>query len=84
MAALYGGSHDRRKNITPNYGCDIKCNPMLLIVLYLYRMCQCRLHVVLWSNILMLMHVRAAEFHSTTGHLFPSQFLCGTILVTLY
>ena len=22
MAALYGGSHDRRKNITPNYGCD--------------------------------------------------------------
>ena len=23
MAALYGGSHDRRNNITPNYGCDI-------------------------------------------------------------
>ena len=22
MAALYGGSHDGRKNITPNYGCD--------------------------------------------------------------
>ena len=26
MAVLYGGSHDRRKNITPNYGCDMICN----------------------------------------------------------
>ena len=53
-------------------------------VLYLGRMCQCGLHVVLWSYIGTLMLLLAAEHSSTTGLLFHCQYLCGTILVTPY
>ena len=48
------------------------------------RMCQAGLHVVLWSHIGFIMHRLAAEPHTTAGLLFPSQYLSGTILMTLY
>ena len=45
----------------------------LLIVLYLDRICQCRLHAVLWLHIGILMMRRlAAEPCSTAGLLLPS------------
>ena len=56
----------------------------LLMVLYLNRMCQCRLHAVLWSHIGTLMHRLAAEPRSTAGLLFPSRCPSGTILLTPY
>ena len=56
----------------------------LLMVFYLYRMCQCGLHAVLWSNIGTLMHRLAAEPRSTAGFIFPSRCLSGTILLTPY
>ena len=54
----------------------------LLMVLYLDSMCQCGLHAVLWSLIGTLMHLLAAEPCSTTGLLFSSRCLSGTILLT--
>ena len=51
---------------------------------YLCRMCQCRLHAVLWSHIGILMRLLAAEPRSTAGPLSCSQCHCGTILLTLY
>ena len=51
----------------------------LLMVLYLYHMCQCGLHAVLWSHIGTLMHRLAAEPRSTAGLLFPSRCPSGTI-----
>ena len=56
----------------------------LLMVLYLDRMCQCGLHVVLWSCIGTLMHRLAAEHRSTAGLLFHSRCPSGTILLTPY
>ena len=56
----------------------------LLIVLYLNRMCQCKLHAVLWSHIGTLMHRLAAEPCSTAGLLFPPRCPSGTILLTPY
>ena len=56
----------------------------LLMVLYLFRMCQCGLHAVLWSRIGKLMRLLAAENRSTPGPLFPSQCPCGMILLTMY
>ena len=56
----------------------------LLMVLYLDRMCQCGLHVVLWSHIGTLMHRLAAEPCSRAGFLFPSQCPSRTILLTAY
>ena len=56
----------------------------LLMVLYLERMCQCGLHVVLWSHIGTLMHHLAAEPCSTAGLLFTSRCPSGTILLTPY
>ena len=56
----------------------------LLMVLYPDRMCQHRLHAVLWSHIGTLKHRLAAKPCSTAGLLFPSQCLSGTILLTLY
>ena len=53
----------------------------LFMVLYRYRMCQCWLHAVLWSRIGILMHLIAAEPHST---FIPCRCLCRTILLTLY
>ena len=53
------------------------------VVLYLCPLCQCGLHVLLWSHIGLLMCLLAAEPHSTAGHLFPSQCLSGMILLTL-
>ena len=43
-----------------------------------------QLHVVLWSHIGIHMRLLAAEPSSTTELLFPSQYLWGTILLTLY
>ena len=54
----------------------------LFKVLFLCRMCRCELHAVLLSHIGTLMRLLAAEPLSITGHLFPGQCLCGTILVT--
>ena len=54
------------------------------MVLYLDRMCQCRLHAVLWSHICTFMHRLAAEPRSSEGLLVPSQCLSGTILLTPY
>ena len=54
----------------------------LFMVLFLYRLCRCGLHAVLWSHISALMRLLAAEPLSIAGHLFPGQCLCGTILVT--
>ena len=53
------------------------------MVLYLGRMCQCWLHVVLWSHISILICFLAAEPLSTAEHLFTTQRPCGTILPTL-
>ena len=41
-------------------------------------------HAVLWSHSGTLMRFLAAEPHSSAGHLFLNQYLCGTILVTSY
>ena len=43
-----------------------------------------RLHAVLWSHIGILMRLPAAELRSTTGLLFTSQYLTGTIWLTPY
>ena len=56
----------------------------LFMVLYPCRMCQCRLHVVLWSHIGIFMRLLAAEPCSTTWPLFHSQCPCETILLTQY
>ena len=55
---------------------------ILLVVLYLDRMCQYRLHVVLLSHIATLMHCLAAEHRSTSGLLFPSWCPSGMIFLT--
>ena len=55
-----------------------------LMMRYLDRMCQCRLHVVPWSHIGKIMRHLATEPGSTAGLLFHSQCLSGTILLTLY
>ena len=52
----------------------------LFMVLYLGRMCQCRLHAVLWLHIGTLMRFLAAEPRSTAE---LCQYLCATISVTL-
>ena len=54
-----------------------------LVVLYRCRVYQCGLHMVLWSHIDILMHLLAAEPHSTAEFLFPSQCLYGIILMIL-
>ena len=56
----------------------------LFMVLFLCRMCRCGLHAALWSHIATPMRLLAAEPRSIAGHLFTGQYLCGTILVTLY
>ena len=40
--------------------------------------------VPVWSHIGLLIRLLAAESLSHTGLSFPSQYLCGTILLTLY
>ena len=62
--------------------CVTRCT--LLMVLYLYRMCQCGLHAVLRSHIGTLMHRLAAEHRSRAGLLFPTRCPSGTILLTTY
>ena len=57
---------------------------ILLMVLFLDRMCQCGLHSVLWSHIGSLMRFLAAEHRSTAGLLFLSRCQSGTILQTPY
>ena len=56
----------------------------LLVVLYLDRMCQHRLHAEPWLHMSKLMRRLAAKPHSTTGLLFLSQCPSGTILLTPY
>ena len=56
----------------------------LLMMLYLDRMCQCGLHVVLWLHIGTLMYRLAAEPCSTAGLLFPSRCPSGSILLTQF
>ena len=56
----------------------------LLMVLYLDCICQCGLHVVLWSHIGTFMHHIAADPCSTAGLLFPSRCPSGMILLTPY
>ena len=61
----------------------IGCYPMHhFVALYLCLMCQSGLHAVLWSHIGILMRLPAAEPRSTTGLLFSSQYLSGTIWLT--
>ena len=54
------------------------------VVLYLCLMCQSGLHAALWSHIGILMRLLTAEPCSTAGLLFPSEYLSGTIWLTLY
>ena len=54
------------------------------MVIFLCRMCRCRLHVELWSHIGTTMRLHAVEPRSVTGLLFPFQYLCGTSLMTPY
>ena len=60
----------------------IRCT--LFMVLYLCRMCLCRLRAALWSDIGTLMRLFAAEPRSTAGLLFLCPYLCKLILVTIY
>ena len=63
----------------------IRCNPVRpLNVLYLDHMCQCGLHVVIWSHIGTLMHRLTAEPRSTAGLLFSTRCPSGPILLTPY
>ena len=55
-----------------------------LMVLYLDCMYQCALHTVPLLHITILMCCFAAEPHSTTGFLFPSQCPSGMILLIPY
>ena len=57
---------------------------LLCITIYLCLMCQCGLHTLLLSHIRALMLLLTAEPHSTAGFLFPGQYLCRMILVTMY
>ena len=54
------------------------------VVLYVCLMCQSGLHAVLRSLIGILLRLPAAEPRSTTGLLFPSKYLSGTIWLTPY
>ena len=63
----------------------IRCYPMHpLYGVYVYRMCRCGLHVVLWLHIGTLMPLFAAEPRSSTWLLLNFWYLCGTALVTPY
>ena len=64
---------------------NIRYNPMhpLQGAPYLCRMCQCGLHVMLWSCIGIFMRLFDAEPSITAGLLFPSQYHGGTTLLTL-
>ena len=57
----------------------------LSTVLHLCRRCQCGLHAVPGrTSVHLIMRLLAAEPRSTTGPSFPSQCLCGTILLPMY
>ena len=63
----------------------IRCNPVHPLNGALPdRMCQCRLHAVLWSHIGTLMFFLAEDPHSIAGLVFPSQCPSGTILLIPY
>ena len=55
---------------------------MCFVVHFLYLLCQCGLRVVIWSIIDILIPPLAAEPYSTAGHLYLTQYLNGTIMVT--
>ena len=55
----------------------------LFVVLFLCRMCRCALRAELCWDIGSLIRLLAAEPRSIALLLFPCQYLCGTILVTL-
>ena len=54
------------------------------MVAYLSRILQCVLYWVLWFHIGILLSLLSAERRSSAGLLFPSEYLCGTIMQTLY
>ena len=60
----------------------IRCD-MMHCTFYHCLVSQCGLQAVLWLHIGILILMCSVP-RSTTGHLFPSQYLCGTILLTLY
>ena len=57
---------------------------ILLMVLFLDRMCQCGLHALLWSHIGILMRRLAAEPRRYRKTLFPAQGPSSTILLIPY
>ena len=62
----------------------VRCNPMHPRYGALHsQYVPVAVHAVLWSHSGTLMRFLAAEPHSSAGHLFSNQYLCGTILVTL-
>ena len=64
--------------------CKIQCTRCtLLMLLYLDCMCQCGLHVVLWSHIGTLLHCLAVEPRRTARFLFSS-WCSSVILLNLY
>ena len=69
------------------YVCYIRSGLMrctLFMMLYLCHVCQLvRFICGLWSHLGTLMSLLTAEPRSVAGLLFPSQYLCGTILPTL-
>ena len=54
------------------------------MVLYLGRMCQCGLHAVLWSHIGTQRVLLAADPRRPAGLLFLGQYVCGTILESVF
>ena len=65
--------------------CSIRFEKTLYIhfvVHFLSLLCQCRLHMVPRSLIGILMHLLAAESHSTSELLYLARYLNQTILVT--
>ena len=67
-----------------SYGVTVLHRSTHFVALYLWLMGQSGLHAVLWSHIGILMRLPAAEPRSTSGLLFPSQYLSGTIWLTPY
>ena len=92
--------HDCLSSVALALECDIahRRSVAVLCMLYKFRcnpmhplhgavpgpMCQCGLHAVLRSHILIPMRLLAAEPRSTAGPLYPSQSPCGPNMLTLY
>ena len=66
------------------YVCCICPGATLCTLVMVPYLCQSVSHAAFWWHIGILMRLLAAETRSTAGLLFPSRYLCGTILLTLY